>query len=78
MNTMIYLVKVKLVDKDMNALRFINERLRDIEVTKAENNYIEFKWDMCEEDGGPHEIEEVMYYTLENNSLGTYDYERIE
>lgn len=81
METMVYVVKITFADKNIkenDVLNFINEKLDDIEVVNIKNNYVEIKWDMCAEEGGPHEIEETLYYILEDDTLGTYDYERIK
>lgn len=67
-------VTVKCKDKTNEELiKFIEDNLVDIEIEKVENGEALIRWPLNEQEG-IHEIEETLYYVLENNEIGDYNY----
>lgn len=67
-------VTVKCKDKTNEELiKFIEDNLVDIEIEKVENGEALIRWPLNEQEG-VHEIEETLYYVLENNEIGDYNY----
>jgi len=67
-------VTIKCKDKTNEELiKFIEDNLVDIEIEKVENGEALIRWPLNEQEG-IHEIEETLYYVLENNEIGDYSY----
>ena len=67
-------VIIKCKDKTNEELiKFIEDNLVDIEIKKVENGEALIKWPLNEQEG-VHEIEETLYYVLENNKIGDYSH----
>lgn len=54
-------------------INFIKDNLLDIEIKKVENGEALIRWPLNEQEG-IHEIEETLYYVLENNTIGDYSH----
>lgn len=67
-------VTIKCKDKTNEELiKFIEDNLVDIEIKKVENGEALIGWPLNEQEG-IHEIEETLYYVLENNKIGDYSH----
>lgn len=67
-------VTIKCKDKTNEELiKFIEDNLVDIEIEKVENGEALIRWPLNEQEG-IHEIEETLYYVLENNKIGDYSH----
>ena len=67
-------VIIKCKDKTKEELiKFIEDNLVDIEIKKVKNGEALIKWPLNEQEG-IHEIEETLYYVLENNKIGDYSH----
>lgn len=67
-------VTIKCKDKTNEELiKFIEDNLVDIEIEKVKNGEALIRWPLNEQEG-IHEIEETLYYVLENNEIGDYSY----
>ena len=67
-------VTIKCKDKTNEELiKFIEDNLVDIEIKKVENGEALIRWPLNEQEG-IHEIEETLYYVLENNKIGDYSH----
>lgn len=53
-------------------LNFIEDNLINIEIKKVKDGEALIKWPLNEQDG-IHQIEETLYYLLEEKRIGTYD-----
>lgn len=50
---------------------FINEALDDVAIIKVEGSQVVLSWDLGEQDD-LHDIDEDLYYVLENEQLGKH------
>lgn len=67
-------VTIKCKNKTKEELiNFIKDNLTDIEIKKVENGEALIRWPLNEQEG-IHEIEETLYYVLENNKIGDYSH----
>lgn len=67
-------VTIKCKNKTKEELiNFIKDNLTDIEIKKVENGEALIRWPLNEQEG-IHEIEETLYYVLENNKIGNYSH----
>lgn len=67
-------VTIKCKNKTKEELiNFIKDNLIDIEIKKVENGEALIRWPLNEQEG-IHEIEETLYYVLENNKIGDYSH----
>lgn len=79
MESFIYEVTIKMSDKSLTnkqVSQFINEELMDVEITSINDCVVTLCWPIGETEG-PHEIEEALYYVLDDGDLGTYSYSRV-
>lgn len=74
MEDIIYQVNITMNDNSLtnNQIReIIEEKLTDINIVNIENNVATLLWSVNE---GPNEIEEALYYVLDDKKLGNYVY----
>lgn len=74
----LYEVKITLNTKSTEETEeFLREKLENYEVIDIDKNIATLYWDVDVADG-PHEIENLLHYVLENGKLGTYTYRSID
>lgn len=80
MANFIYEVVVIMKNENLTANEvksFIEDELEDVEIIHIEANVVILSWEV-DEDEGSHEIEEALYYVLDDEEIGTYKYTLME
>lgn len=74
----LYEVEITLNTKDVEETKeFLREKLDNYEIVNIDKNVATLHWNIDVVDG-PHEIENLLHYVLENGKLGTYTYKSID
>lgn len=75
METKLAYVNIKFKDDmtESEIRQFIKDNLVDIQIVEIDKNKVKIEWGLSEQEG-VHGIEETMYYLLNDNELGEYNY----
>ena len=74
----IYNVKIEFAEDltDEEIEEIVNENFDKEDAAKLVGKTLEFVWDVGEDEGS-HEIENALFYVLEDEKYGTYSYEYV-